>query len=179
MGRKPAVIANEISASVSHKYYTCSKCVSSCVAFQGRDAEPREKRKRKKPFSGHRFHWQLENKLKQRDAGTPFLSPFSSSSPSLFPLFSCCRQLVHSPKNFLEVMDFSGAGIAVEGIYHSRVVALLRPYISSPSLHCSLTESFMVMESGQSERLDYVKLVVHFFFLIAAKILFSNNQKCI
>lgn len=69
----------EIWVCVSHqptahsKDYTCSVCGSSCVVFQGSYRAKTERKK--KPSAGHHFHWQLQNKLKQRDAGTPLL-PF-------------------------------------------------------------------------------------------------------
>lgn len=67
---------------------TLVQCVAPAVWFAGADAEPKERereRGRKKPSAGHNFHWQLVNKLKQRDAGTIFL-PLFLLSPSL----SCC-----------------------------------------------------------------------------------------
>ena len=97
----------------TYRDYTCSLCGSSCVVFAGADAAEPRKKKKKNPPAGHHFHWQLVNKLKKRDAGTiPPPPPFSSlySPPLLLP-----TQLVLSQKkkkkNFLEVMDFSGAGI--------------------------------------------------------------------
>lgn len=112
--------------------YTCSVCGSSCVVCSTRCGARREK---KKPSAGHHFYWQLVNKLKKRDAGTIFLPPFSSLAHS--PLL-CCRQLVLSPKKkiFLEVMDFSGAGIGGRDIYHSDFRLCFTPSIH-PSIHFS------------------------------------------
>ena len=96
----------------TYRDYTCSLCGSSCVVFAGADAaEPRKKKKT--PPAGHHFHWQLVNKLKKRDAET---IPPSHLFPLFPPLLSCCRHNWCFPKkkkkkNFLEVMDFSGAGI--------------------------------------------------------------------
>lgn len=70
------------SPSEYYKDYTCSVCGSSCVVFQGR-CGAKLKKKKKKPSAGHHFHWQLLNKLKQRDAGTIFL-PLLFSLPTSF-----------------------------------------------------------------------------------------------
>lgn len=79
-----------------------------------REGEKKNKKERNPP-AGHHFHWQLVNKLKKRDAGTIpplppptfFLSLLSSSlvadTTGAFPK--------KKKKIFLEVMDFSGAGI--------------------------------------------------------------------
>ena len=80
-----------------------------------REGEKKNKKERNPP-AGHHFHWQLVNKLKKRDAGT--IPPPSHLFPLFTLLLSCCRHNWCFPKKkkkrkkiFLEVMDFSGAGI--------------------------------------------------------------------
>lgn len=88
------------------------------VWFAGADVEPRGK---KTPPAGHRFHWQLVNKLKKRDAGTIYLPPLFPLSLALSALLSCCRQLVLSQKSSWKWWTFQVLE-PVEGIYHSRAV---------------------------------------------------------
>lgn len=79
------------------------------------------------PSAGLHFHWQLANKLKQRDTGTIFLPPFFLFSHSHL---SCCRQLVPSPTISLDGMDLSGAGTGgrdisfTSGAQHSEDILL-------------------------------------------------------
>lgn len=124
-----------------HIHYTIKitlvQCVAPAVWFARAYAEPSEEKK-KKTSAGHHFHWQLLNKLKQRDAGTIFLPPLFFSLFTLFLFSSSVADNCSFPlKIFLEVMGFSGAGM-VEGIYHSWVVHskdfLLR---FTPSIHFS------------------------------------------
>lgn len=92
--------------------------MTPAVKFAPPDAKPVKENERKKIESsaGHHFNWQLVNDLQKRDAGAIFLS-FSLS-------LLCCRQLVPFQKkkkktHFLEVMDFSGAGISGMVVYQS------------------------------------------------------------
>ena len=131
-------------SSLSYSLY-CKplvQCEAPAVWFARADVEPkrreREQRKKEKPSAGHNFHWQLVNKLKQRDAGTIFPPLFSLSLSRSLSLISLSLSLSLSPppppplsvsdnwcfsqKSFLEVMDTSQVLEPVEGIYHSGVV---------------------------------------------------------
>ena len=55
--------------------------VAPAVGFAPPDAEPGQRREKKKSSAGHHLYWQLVDKLKKRDAGAAFLPSFSSFPP--------------------------------------------------------------------------------------------------
>lgn len=96
---------------------TLVQSVPPAMCFASAYSVPRErkKKKEKKPSAGHHFHWQLVNKLKQRDAGTLFLplltlflSPSSAVGNWCFP----------PKKSSWKWCPFQVVQL-VEGIYHS------------------------------------------------------------
>lgn len=156
------------------KNYTWSACSSGCVGCQDR-CRIKGEGGRKNPSAGHNFHWQLANKLKQRDTGTIFLSfVFFSLSLSLF--LSCCRQLVLLPKIFLEVMDLSGAGtggrdISLKSGAQQRFSPLFRTYSSAPTRHCGTSTLYVFAGMKRCQRGRGVSFIAFIFAYITYSIL--------
>lgn len=103
--------------SVFHIQYSIKITLVQCEApavFTTPDALPRKKQNntkqnKNKPSAGHRFYWQLVNKLKKREAGAIFLPPL------FLPLLRC-QQLVLSQKSSWKWWTFQVL-VLVEGIY--------------------------------------------------------------
>lgn len=143
-----------------YKDYTCSECASSYVFCQCIFSAKREEEKeKKKPSAGHHFHWQLVNKLKQRDAGTLFLplltlflSPSSAVGNWCFPQ----KNLLGSDVLFRWCSWWKGYIIRAGCTAKTFSFISLHPYISALALHrCGFTG----MENRQSKRVNHDRLV--------------------
>lgn len=99
---------------------TLVQCVAPAVWFARQMLEPK-RREKKDPSAGHNFHWQLVNKLKQRDAGTIFLLFFLLLTLSFSSSSSPVADDWCFPKRLLGSDGLFRCWNLVEGIYHSRV----------------------------------------------------------
>lgn len=140
---------------------TLVQSVPPAMCFASAYSVPRErkKKKEKKPSAGHHFHWQLVNKLKQRDAGTLFLplltlflSPSSAVGNWCFPQ----KNLLGSDVLFRWCSWWKGYIIRAGCTAKTFSFISLHPYISALALHrCGFTG----MESRQSKRVNHDRLV--------------------